>query len=67
MFDLVWIWNLVWIWIENPRENKIEKELEIPGKWKIPFQPKSAQKASPRARLRPRALSPWQAEPACRR
>jgi hypothetical protein len=65
MFDLVWIWNLDWISIENPRENKIENALEILGKWKFPFRPKSAQQAQPRAR--PRALILWQADPACRR
>jgi hypothetical protein len=30
-------------------KNKIEKALEIPGKWKIPFRPKLAQQAQPRA------------------
>jgi hypothetical protein len=32
MFELVWIWIMGWIWIENSRENKIEKQLKIPGK-----------------------------------
>jgi hypothetical protein len=41
----VWIslnLKLVWIWIENPRENKIEKKLEIPWKKRKPFRPSQA-------------------------
>jgi hypothetical protein len=54
MSELVWIWNLVWIWIENPRENKIEEQLEIPWKKRKPIQPKPTQSspAGPRALLR---------------
>jgi hypothetical protein len=33
-FELLHMFELVWIWIENPRENKIEKPLEIPEKKK---------------------------------
>jgi hypothetical protein len=31
-FELMHMFDLVWIWIENPRENKMEKQLEIPKK-----------------------------------
>jgi hypothetical protein len=55
MFELVWIWNLVWIWIENPRENKIEKQLEIPWKKRKLIQLKPAQ-SSPTG-PRPRHLT----------
>jgi hypothetical protein len=37
------MFELVWIWIANPRENKIEKQLEIPWKKRKPIQPKPAQ------------------------
>jgi hypothetical protein len=41
MVELVWIWNLIWIWIENPREKEIEKQLENPRKKRqsSPIQP----------------------------
>jgi hypothetical protein len=44
-FEFVHMFDLVWIWIENPRENKIEKALEIPEKWITSFRPKPAQLA----------------------
>ena len=41
IFYYVWIWNLVCIWIESPRENKIEKPLEISEKNKSQIGPAS--------------------------
>jgi hypothetical protein len=69
MFELVWIWNLVWIWIENPRENKKEKQLEISWKKEKDFSAQSAQPGRARvpaspphlpatAHVRARPLSP---------
>jgi hypothetical protein len=63
MFELVWIWNFIWIWIENPRENKIEKTLEIQINRKrktaqsSPFPGLSAHLARERAHLSPFPLA----------
>jgi hypothetical protein len=54
MFEIIWIWIGVWIWIH--KENKIEKQLEIPGKQKTSFQPSRPISTQPRAR--PRASPP---------
>jgi hypothetical protein len=32
MVELVWILNLIWIWIESPREKEMENQLENPRK-----------------------------------
>jgi hypothetical protein len=47
MFELVSIWNLNWIWIENPREKEMEKQIENPGKKKKPKQPSGPSSAQP--------------------
>jgi hypothetical protein len=54
LFDLLHMFELVWIWIEAPRENKIEKPLEIPEKKKKAKLAQPAQLGPPRPRARPR-------------
>jgi hypothetical protein len=46
MVELIWIWNLNWIWIENPREKEMEKPLENPEKKKKAKQPSRPSRAA---------------------
>jgi hypothetical protein len=64
MLDLVWIWNLVWIWIENPRENKKKSIRNSLEKGKIHFSLVGRTRPSQTARARRVA---WQVDPTCPR
>jgi hypothetical protein len=66
MFELAWIWKLVWIWIENLEKinrKAIPKSLE---KKKTHFGPIGLISPAARACPRPRAPGLRQADPACR-
>jgi hypothetical protein len=62
MVELIWIWNLNWIWIENPRGKEIEKQLENSGKKKRAKQPSRPTKPSC-ARARAPSVSDRRAPP----